>query len=149
MTNLKSHLGKIQEHKNNTCENYSVIKVLRDQKRSNEYFETMLNNLTLEEIIALKLELTYRSIGVALYGFPIWKSTNYIVRDAVLKYALSISTSKSMAARYLGVRVDVISNLLKKYNVENFFKNKKNIGEQNDVNNGTTIKENLSENKNG
>ena len=144
MTNLKSHLGRIQEYKNNTCEKYSVIKVLREEKRSNEYFEIMLGNLTLEEIIALKLEISYRSIGVGLYGFPIWKSTIYIVRDALLKYALSISTSKSMAARYLGVRIHIISNLLKKYNVENFFKKKNNIGEQNNVTNGTTIKENLS-----
>lgn len=149
MTNLKSHLGRIQEYKNNTCEKYSLLKILREEKRSNEYFEIMLGNLTLEEIIALKLELTYRSIGVALYGFPIWKSTNYIVRDAILKYALSISTSKSMAARYLGVRVNIISNLLKKYNVEDFFKKKKLIGEQSNADNGTTTKENLSEYKSG
>lgn len=149
MTNLKSHLGKIQEYKNNTCKDYSVIKVLREQKRSNDYFEIMLNNLTLEEIIAVKLELTYKSIGMALYGFPIWNSTNYIVRDAILKYALSISTSKSMAARYLGVRINIISNLLKKYNVEQFFKKHKKLKESLDDNNRTTIKENLSEHKSG
>ena len=142
MTNLKSHLGKIQEHRNNTCEKYSVIKILREEKKSNEYFEIMIGNLTLEELIALKLELTYRTIGIALYGFPIWKSTNYIVRDAILKYALSVSTSKSMAARYLGVRVDIITKLLKKYNVENFFK-RNNNGEQIDVNNKGPIKENI------
>ena len=137
------------EYKNNTCKDYSVIKVLREQKRSNDYFEIMLNNLTLEEIIAVKLELTYKSIGMALYGFPIWNSTNYIVRDAILKYALSISTSKSMAARYLGVRINIISNLLKKYNVEQFFKKHKKLKESLDDNNRTTIKENLSEHKSG
>ena len=149
MTSLNKHLGRIKEYRNNTCENYSTLKILREQKKSNEYFEIMLANLTLEEIIALKLEITYRSIGVALYGFPIWASTIYIVRDAILKYALSISTSKSMAARYLGVRINIISNLLKKYNVENFFKKKNYNGERHDDNNRTTVKENLSEHKSG
>jgi hypothetical protein len=122
MTNQKSHLGKIQQYKNNTCKNYSVIKVLRKNNKSNDYFEIMLNNLTLEEIIALKLELSYKSIGVPLFGVPLWNSTLHIVRDAILKYALSVSSSKSMAARYLGIKAGNISNILKRYNVEDFFK---------------------------
>jgi hypothetical protein len=68
---------------------------------------------------------------------------------AILKYALSISTSKSMAARYLGVRINIVSNLLKKYNVEQFFKKHKKLKENLDDNNRTATKENLSEYKNG
>ena len=83
--------------------NYSISKVLREQKRSNEYFEILLNNLTLEEIIALKLELGYKAIGFPLHGFPIWKSTNYIVKDALLKYAVSATQTKREAMRLLGL----------------------------------------------
>jgi hypothetical protein len=36
---------------------YSLCKKLRQEKRSNDEFETMLANLSLEEVIGLKLEL--------------------------------------------------------------------------------------------
>ena len=37
--------------------NYSLIKKLRLENRSNDEFEVMLSQLTLEEVIGLKLEL--------------------------------------------------------------------------------------------
>ena len=38
----------------------------------------VLNDLSLEEIIALKLELSFKTLGFTLEGFPLWKSINYI-----------------------------------------------------------------------
>ena len=57
--------------------NYSISKVLREKGKSNDYFEILLANISLEELIALKLELGYKAIGFPLHGYPIWRSINY------------------------------------------------------------------------
>jgi hypothetical protein len=124
----------------NTCEDYSISKILREQKKSNDYFEILLNNLTLEEIIALKLELTYKSIGFVLHGFPLWSSTNYIVKDALLKYAVSASKTKTEARKLLGLTNIKFFRLLKKYKINKYFKPEENINDYN----RTTIKKDLS-----
>ena len=105
---------------------YSISKVLREEKRSNEYFEILLNNLTLEELIALKLELGFRAIGFPLHGFPIWKSINYITKEALIKYALCSADSKEEAARLLGIEVIKLFRLIKKYNINKYFEEKAN-----------------------
>ena len=51
---------KVQEGKNKY---YSLSNKLKKESRSHDEFEVMLNNLSLEEIIGLKLELAARSVG--------------------------------------------------------------------------------------
>ena len=102
---------------------YSLIKKLREENKSTEGFEIMLNSLTLEEIIGLKLELASKAFGGKSYGLPIWKSMKEIVQDAILKYTLSACKTKKEAARFLGVRHQNFNNLIKKYDTETFFEN--------------------------
>tara|TARA_R110000824_G_scaffold67377_4_gene174468 strand:+ start:2436 stop:2798 length:363 start_codon:yes stop_codon:yes gene_type:complete len=100
---------------------YSVSKKLRKEQLSSEEFELMLNALTLEDIIALKLELATKPFGGKCFGLPIWRSTREIVQDAMLKMALSCTRSKREGARFLGLLPNDFRHLLKKYNTENFF----------------------------
>ena len=100
---------------------YSISNKLQKDKRTNDEFEVMINSLTLEEVIALKLELSTRSLRGKFYGFPIWKSLPEITRDAVLKYALSATRSKKEAARFLGISVSEFQNAVKKYKTESYF----------------------------
>tara|TARA_R110002074_G_scaffold150597_1_gene303914 strand:- start:660 stop:1016 length:357 start_codon:yes stop_codon:yes gene_type:complete len=100
---------------------YSLLKKLREEKKSTEEFEIMLNNLSLEEIIGLKLELASKVFGGKSYGLPIWQSMKEIVQDAVLKYTLSACKSKREAARFLGLRHQNFNKLIKKYETETFF----------------------------
>ena len=102
---------------------YSISKKLQKDKKISDEFEVMINSLTLEEVIALKLELCTRSLRGKYYGFPIWKSLPEITRDAVLKYALSATRSKKEAARFLGITISELNKNLKQYNTESFFKN--------------------------
>ena len=102
---------------------YSISNKLQKDKKISDEFEVMINSLTLEEVIALKLELSTRSLRGKFYGFPIWKSLPEITRDAVLKYALSATRSKKEAARFLGITVSELNKNLKQYNTESFFKN--------------------------
>jgi len=115
-----------------TNKNYSMSRKLRNDNKSNDEFEVMLSALSLEDVIALKLELATKPFGGNCYGIPIWYSTREIVQDAVLKTALSICRSKKEAARFLGLTYGEFKALLKKYNTENFF-------EKNNENNLTNI----------
>ena len=100
---------------------YSVVNKLKKEEKITEEFEVMLSSLSLEEVIAIKLELASRAFGGKSYGLPIWKSMREIVQDAVLKYALSACRTKKEAARFLGMRHQDFNKIIKKYNTESFF----------------------------
>ena len=100
---------------------YSISKKLRKENKSSEEFELMLNSLSLEDVIALKLELATKPFGGKCFGIPIWYSTREIVQDAMLKMALSSTRSKREAARFLGLIPQDFRKLMKKYKVESFF----------------------------
>lgn len=119
--------------------NYSISKILRNQNKSNDYFEILLANLSLEEIIALKFELGYKAIGFPLHGFPIWKSMNYIAKEALLKYAVAMAPTKNEAAAMLGITPIKFFKLLKKYNIKKYFEEKNN-----DTSESKQIKTNIS-----
>jgi len=103
--------------------NYSFINVMRQKRRINENFLNTLSSLSLEEIIALKLELSIQTINNKLYNFPLWQSMPNITRDALLRYAMSACQSKRDMARFLGIPVNKFGDILKKYNTERLFKN--------------------------
>jgi len=103
---------------------YSIINKLRKEHKSNEEFEIMLSSLSLEEVIALKLELATRSVSNRLYGFPLWHAMSDIIRDAVLKYAVSATRTKMEAMRFLGLKENSFHELMKKYEIDDYFSNK-------------------------
>ena len=82
----------------------------------------MLGNLTLEEIIAAKLEISSKTLKSPLYGLPIWKHTPDIVQDAVLKFAISVTKTPTEAAMFLGMTPYKLYLLAKKYKLYNYFK---------------------------
>ena len=100
---------------------YSIIRKLRKEGKLPEEMEIFISNLSLEELIALKLEISSRPVSGKLFGIPIWKSIPFIVRDAVLKTAISVCRTKVDAANLIGMDVDKMDNLLKKYNTIDFF----------------------------
>ena len=100
---------------------YSLSKKLRQEKKSNDEFEIMLANLTLEEVIGLKLELSTKPVNNRLYGFPLWFNLTDIVRDAIFKYAYSATRTQAEAMRFLGLRPDKFQKLKKRYNPVSYF----------------------------
>ncbi len=100
---------------------YSISNKLQKDKRTNDEFEIMINSLSLEEVIALKLELSTRSLRGKYYGLPIWKSLSDLTKDAVLKYALSATRSKKEAARFLGLSVAELKKAERKYKTDSYF----------------------------
>ena len=112
---------KRKNNYNGKNKNYSIINKLRRDKKSNDEFEIMLNNLSLEEIIALKLELSSRSFSKRMYGVPLWSNLINVVQDAVLKYALSATRTQAEAMRMLGLKESNMHELRKKFNPDDYF----------------------------
>jgi hypothetical protein len=102
-------------------DSYSLSRKLRKENRSDDIFEVKLNNLSLEEVIALKLELASNSTGKALYGLPLWQSLTDIVQDGMLRYALSATRTKGEAMRLLGLTSKDFKRLNKKFHTDTYF----------------------------
>jgi len=114
MANTKKTKGRNQS--------YSISSRLRQLGKCSEEFEIIFNNLSLEEVIGLKLELASKSsFNGKLYGVPIWYSIPSIVKDAVLKYALSATRSKREAARFLGLNEFAMKKNIKRYKIDHYF----------------------------
>ena len=100
---------------------YSISRKLRREHKSSDEFEIMLNNLSLEEVIALKLELASKVAGNRLYGIPLWESLPIIIKDAVLKYGVSATRTQTETARFLGLNKDRLLKLLKQFDINSYF----------------------------
>ena len=97
-------------------EYYSISNKLKSEGKITSDFEVMLSSLTLEDIIALRLELASRAVDGKLYGLQIWKSIPAMAKEAVLKYAYSASRTKGEAANFLGLTKSDFRKYVKKFN---------------------------------
>ena len=100
---------------------YSISNKLKSEGKIDEKFEIMLSSLTLEEIIALRLELAAKAVNYKLYGTNIWQNLPNIVQESVLKYAYSAARTKGEIASLLGINKSSLKKLLKKYDISNYF----------------------------
>tara|TARA_R100001440_G_scaffold4388_1_gene9975 strand:+ start:668 stop:1042 length:375 start_codon:yes stop_codon:yes gene_type:complete len=100
---------------------YSIINKLKSEKKITDIVLNNINNISLEDLIAIKLELSTRYLYGKFYGLPIWRLTRHAVTDALLKTALSIARTKKEAARFLGVDYMEFNRYIKKYNTISFF----------------------------
>ena len=96
---------------------------MRKERKVNDEFLNLLSSLTLEEVIALKLELAVQLTKHKFYNFPLWKALPSICKDAILRYTLSACQSKRDGARMLGIDIREFDKLLKRYNTEKLFNN--------------------------
>tara|TARA_Y100000310_G_scaffold114460_1_gene112953 strand:- start:188 stop:568 length:381 start_codon:yes stop_codon:yes gene_type:complete len=115
---------QVPKRHDGTVKNFSISKKLKSELKINEEFEIMLASLSLEEIIALKLELAAKAVNGYMYGIPIWYTLPTIVKDAVLKFSFSAARSKKEAARFLGIDIMSFNNLVNNYRIKSFFEKK-------------------------
>lgn len=113
------HRKQIVQKNKGVSFKYSLANSLRSQNKSNPEFEFMINNLTLEELIGLKLELSGRMLNGKLAGMKLWRSIPMIARQAMVSFANSCTNTRYDAATLLGVSIEFyINNILKKYKIE-------------------------------
>lgn len=77
----------------------------------------MIQKLSLEDIIGLKLELAASHINNKLYNFPVYRSVRYIVKEACLNFALSSTRTFGDAASFLGIRPGELRKEIKRFNI--------------------------------
>ena len=104
-----------------TIKNKSIASKLIDDGVASEELLVLFNSISLEDIIALKLELSSKILKNRFYGFDIWRNSGYIVKDALLKFAISNTNSKNDAARFLNLDYSSFSRLIKKFKVDKYF----------------------------
>jgi len=114
---------KNKKKKYSKYQDYSVVNKLKSEKKISVETLNQINHLSLEDLIAIKLELATRYTCGKYYGMPIWKTTRHTVVDALLKTGLSIAKTKKEAARFLGLDYMDFNRYIKKYKTESFFEN--------------------------
>ena len=103
---------------------YSIANQLKLDGKITEEFEIMLNNLTMEELIGLKLELASKSFGGKLFGLPIWSCLLDITKDAVLIYTYSSAKTIREACTFIGVGPGKFKSLCWRYRTKDYFHEK-------------------------
>ncbi len=106
-----------------TSENefYSYKDNLLKNKQIDKNFLLQLNNLTLEDLIYLKLDQVSKNLNGKFYGFPIFDAFTSICREAFLRYALSSTKSKKEAAMIMKTSKSNLNYLTKKYKIDEEF----------------------------
>ena len=103
--------------KRNKIYHYSYSRKLRNEGKITPQFEIMLNSLCLEDLIALKLEQSAKALKGKLFGFPVWRSTFYIVKSALVRFALSAAASQKEAANLLGISISELRKNIKQFDI--------------------------------
>jgi len=83
---------------------------------SNELL-VLISNMTLEDLIAIKIELSSSHLKNRLFGLDIWKKIDYITKEALMRVAISCTKSNSEAARFLGITLNDYRLKLQKFNM--------------------------------
>ena len=108
----------INKDNRSTTSNCSIITNLKDQALITDETLVAINAISLENLIAVKLELACNHINNRLYGFDVWRNSIYIVKDALLKFAISTTRSKKDAARFLGLTYAEFRLACKKFDID-------------------------------
>ena len=95
---------------------YSLLRELKKQGKISESFENQLSSLSLEEVIALKLEVASKTVKGKFYGFPLYHALPSITKEAVFRWSVSICDTKANAARVLGISLNRFNQIYKKLN---------------------------------
>lgn len=104
----------------------SLSQRLRNEGRSSEAFEIMLSSLTLEELVALKIENSMRLTRGRMYGFKLWAKLPKIIKESVFNAVISISDTNVQAIRILGVSALTFN----KYKANNSIKSKLSVNSE-------------------
>ena len=97
---------------------YNYKKELLEKRKIDKDFLKKLNLLTLEDLIFLKLDAASEGLNGKLYNFPILKFSSDITKEAVVRYALSATSTKKEAALILGLRRTELNRLIRIYNID-------------------------------
>ena len=93
----------------------TFISELRKDGRISEEFLNVVSDLTLEELISVKLELSAKILNGKLYNLPLWYNLPYIVRESLLNFVNRNCKTKADMSNTLGIPYEQFIQKYKKY----------------------------------
>ncbi len=93
----------------------TFISELRKDGRVSEEFLNVVSDLTLEELISVKLELSAKMFNGKLYNFPLWYNLPYIIRESLLNFVNRNCKTKVDMSNTLGIPYEQFIQIYKKY----------------------------------
>lgn len=112
---------KIRRKKKGKNKHHSLINKLKKENKIDDKFQATLSSLTLEEIIGLKLEQSSKILNGRQFGLPLWRTLDFVVKEAVMKWVISASRTDVEAARYLGLDTRDFYSFRKMFNIVDYF----------------------------
>jgi hypothetical protein len=100
------------ENKNYNLKN----KLLKESKIDKEFLEK-LRFITLEELITLKLLVSSEALKGKIYNFPFLKYSYEICKEAVVRFALTMSSNRREASLILGMKKADFIKYIKEYEI--------------------------------
>jgi hypothetical protein len=92
--------------------NYSKIDELKKLNKIDDQFVFQVENLTLEDLISIKLETTLRNINFKFFNFPLWHSMHKIVAEAMINSIITVAKNNTEASRTINNTVHIYQNLV-------------------------------------
>lgn len=96
---------------------YSIINQLKSQGKIDNNFLSKIDQITLEDLIAIKLESATIAAGGKLYGLRIFYNIDKIIKEAIVKTAISAAVDIRGAASFLGVTTERFGELLTRFDL--------------------------------
>ena len=93
----------------------TFISELKRDGRVSEEFLNIVSDLTLEELISVKLELSAKMFNGKLYNFPLWYNLPYIIRESLLNFVNRNCKTKVDMSNTLGIPYEQFIQIYKKY----------------------------------
>ncbi len=93
----------------------TFISELKRDGRISEEFLNVVSDLTLEELISVKLELSAKMFNGKLYNFPLWYNLPYIIRESLLNFVNRNCKTKVDMSNTLGIPYEQFIQIYKKY----------------------------------
>lgn len=101
-----------------TFKKISTLLKLKKENKINDQFILMLNRISYEDLIALKLEVsTNWSRSGNIYGLPLWKGLIEATKEALVKIVLKETSSFTEASMLLGIHQMSLRHVCLKYGI--------------------------------
>ncbi len=122
---------KLPKNSKKRSTSHQIESELRAKIPITEEFQIILNQLTLEEVVFLKLISSTKLLKGKLY-LPFFHTVDRLIKESVVKFAYCSTDTDVEASAFLGISLNYFRKLKDKYNLKNYLKrvNIKNKYEQ-------------------
>jgi len=97
--------------------NQSFLRKMKKEGKVTKELENLIDVLPLEDLIALKLEIASKKLNGKFFGFPLLQISKQLVKEALIKFALSATSSHKSAAFVLGISLSELKRYIRKYEI--------------------------------